>query len=103
MKYVKSSERNITLGIPQGSVLGPLIFLIYINDLPYYLSNTVSKLFADDTTLAFTGANCDDAISSLKQTMRPLLEWCEYNYMYINWSKSGSIKIVENFRICYYA
>ena len=44
----RSSEGNVTSGIPQGSVLGPLLFVIYINDLPRNL-NTVAKMFADDT------------------------------------------------------
>ena len=47
----ESSKLNITCGVPQGSTLGPLLFIIYINDLSFCLTKSSSNHFADDTCL----------------------------------------------------
>ena len=51
---VASSGRSVKCGIPQGCILGPLFFLLYINDLPECLTKTIRRLFSDDTNLTLT-------------------------------------------------
>ena len=55
------------LGVPQGSVLGPLFFIIFINDLAFLLKDLMTKLFADDTTLIDTHDNMDILITKFKK------------------------------------
>ena len=50
-KDIKSNLKNIKCGVPQGSILGPILFVLYINDLPNISSIFTTILFADDTTL----------------------------------------------------
>jgi ribonuclease P/MRP protein subunit RPP40 len=76
------------MGVPQGSVLGPLLFLVFINDLPDYLDCEDCKLFADDTTIGCTSQSLELVHSKLANTCERLLEWCDYNMLLVNWSKT---------------
>ncbi len=81
-----SEPNKVILGVPQGSILGPLFFLIYINDLIYYINDASAKLFADDTTIYYS----DDDIGNItfNTIIIELLAWCTHNRLDINWTKT---------------
>ena len=82
---VASGWTNVMSGVPQGSVLGPLLFTIFINDLDDGLWNSVKK-FADDTKL-FGKAGTDDQVNSLKEDLGKLLTWADNWLMKFNIEK----------------
>ena len=63
---VKSDLQHITCGVPQGSVLGPLFFLVYVNDIQGAVENYGIKLYADDTVLYHSGVNVAEARGKLQ-------------------------------------
>ena len=71
----KSNEGSVTSGIPQGSVLGPLLFVMYINDLPRNL-NTVAKMFADDTKV-YVRSDTPDGARNLQGDLDTLQNWSD--------------------------
>lgn len=76
---VDSSIQNINTGVPQGSCLGPLLFLVYINDLPYSVKNAKVSIYADDTSLALKSENISQLTAALNYDLRNLHLWLKGN------------------------
>ena len=81
-----SIDAKITSGVPQGSVLGPLLFLIYINDLPNCVQNSVCRLFADDCILYQRIRSSQDS-DKLQADLDQLQKWESIWLMEFNTSK----------------
>lgn len=84
----KSIVKNIECGVPQGSILGPLLFIIYINDLPKVLEHTKIILFADDATVYVSGRNIDNLYAKLNGELQVLSDWFRANILSLNESKT---------------
>ena len=88
-QLVKIGENeSYLINIDLGSVLVPLLFLIYINDMSIFLSDYFVRLFADNITMLFSCSSLDECIKSFKNGIAALIEWCNYNRLYINWTKT---------------
>ena len=90
----KSDEVPVTSGVPQGSVLGPLLFLLYINNLPDHVKSQV-RLFADDTAVYLTINNLNDC-NTLQQDLNTLEQWEIKWEMRFNPSKCQVLNITRN-------
>ena len=90
-----SKLKNIICGVPQGSILGPLLFLIYVNDL--YLSSKLLNfiLFADDTNLFLTGKNLKTLFSTMNKELNYVTDWLKANKLSINISKTQYILFMK--------
>ena len=96
-----SNTLTIRKGVPQGSILGPLLFLIYINDLPNH-TNLLAFLFADDTTLMESGDNINDLIEKINIEFQKITLYFRKNKLSLHPDKtkfllfSGSIAIQQS-------
>ncbi len=85
---VKSEMRPVLCGVPQGSILGPLLFILYINDMIEYLVESRINLYADDTALYYSSENINNVMDTLSTEMKLVGEWLRANKLTLNISKT---------------
>ena len=87
---ISSSTRQISCGVPQGSVLGPLLFIIYTNDLNKAIKNKCI-IFADDTTIYTTGHDMQTPFNNMNEDLKQLSDWFKTNKLSLNIGKTNYI------------
>lgn len=85
----KSVPRKITCGVPQGSILGPPLFLIYVNNINQIGLKGYLTLYADDTSIFYFGQSIHDIISEAQNDLNVINEWFLHNLLTINTSKTS--------------
>ena len=86
-----SDSKTITCGVPQGSALGPLLFLIYINDIFLDAPKVSFHLFADDTCIFHSNRNYRKLEDEINTSMDNITNWLKANKLMINVKKSNVI------------
>ena len=82
-----SDMMDILCGVPQGSILGPLLFIIYINDLPH-VTKLFTALYADDTTFANCNEDIDELFSHTNKLLAEVEDWFDANYLSLHPGKT---------------
>jgi hypothetical protein len=87
-----SNWATVRHGVPQGSILGPLLFILYINDLPKIINTTSSPIiFADDTSILFTHSNLLDLNKNIDIVFITLNKWLRANQLFLNFKKTNYV------------
>ena len=79
------------MGVPQGSILGPLLFLIYVNDLPASLEKLIPVMFADDTNLIIRGKSLEELTNAINADLKTLNDYFKANKLKLNVDKTKMV------------
>ena len=87
-KNKQSNFASITCGVPQGSILGPLLFLLYVNDMQYASSIIKPIMFADDTNLFISNSNIKKLFQTVNEELKNFQTWFNANKLSLNTDKT---------------
>ena len=79
-----SNTLLVKQGVPQGSIIGPLLYTIYANDIAGRITNTKATFYADVTVLYTSSSNLDTALTRVQRDLDNLQTWCQQNGIYVN-------------------
>ena len=94
-----SSVKNIKYRVPQGSILGPLLFILYMNDLPCCVENGYITMYADDTSLSNSVKTCEDINEKVIPNMLQISDWLKANKLSLNVIKTEFMLLGSSQRI----
>jgi hypothetical protein len=83
-----SDPQSIPFGVPQGSILGPLLFIVYINELPSVVKNCNIQLYADDTLIYFSSNSITTIESIFSEDLNRIIDCLNNNSLFLNYSKT---------------
>ena len=89
----ESTFKEMLCGVPQGSTLKPLLFLIYINDLPNVSKNLNFRMFADDTNILYSHASATEVEKVVNEEMKCVMNYCKINKLSVNLKKTNYLII----------
>ena len=95
----QSDPDIVSVGVAQGSILGPLLFIIYMNDLPNLLESCCVTLYADDTALYFSSKLISEIETKMNSDLRQVCDWLKLNQLTLNIKKSQFMLIGSNSRL----
>ena len=106
-KGAKSHPSIVKLGVPQGSILGPLLFSIYVNSLPECIHEGVIDMYADDTTLTVSANDASVLEEKLTVALNKVMTWIKDNQLVLNTEKTcvmiigsrANLRKIESFTI----
>ena len=95
----KSNHKNILCGVPQGSILGPLLFILYVNDITNTSNVLEFVLFADDTTITYSHSDVMSKFDMINSELQEVTNWFKANKLSVNASKTNYMRLGTNHKL----
>ena len=91
-----STELGVNIGVPQGTVLGPILFLLYVNDLSNAVKNASINIYADDVVIYSSHENVDILKNQMQDTMNDVFKWYNENRLALSIEKCNTLVVHHN-------